>query len=146
MIESPKIRGSCLCGEITYEASNLESRGAHCHCNMCRKFHGAAFATLAGLPKTDLHWLRGKALLGRYTAHNGTARQFCSICGSSLTFEMQSAPETIELAVSTLDDPIAFEPDAHIFTQFGANWFNTNDRMPRFSSGRDSESVETEDL
>ncbi len=142
--ETSKYRGSCLCGAITYEASNLEKRAGHCHCSMCRKFHGAAFATLAGLSRNDLHWLSGESMLQRYTAGNKTVRQFCSKCGSSLTFEMSSAPNTIELAVSTLDDPIPFEPDVHIYTDFGANWYEINDGLPCFSEGRDSEQTKQE--
>ncbi|MFT6270599.1 MAG: hypothetical protein ACJAVV_003438 [Alphaproteobacteria bacterium] len=40
-----KFKGSCLCGLIKYEVKAIETRMAHCQCAMCRKFHGAAFAT-----------------------------------------------------------------------------------------------------
>jgi hypothetical protein len=108
---------------------------------MCRKFHGAAFATLASLPKADLRWLSGESLVSRYTASNGTVRQFCKDCGSSLTFEMVSRPDHIELAISTLDDAINFEPDVHIFTGFGANWYEPSDGLPCFAAGRDSKQI-----
>ena len=39
------MRGTCLCGGIVYEVNALEPKMGHCHCSMCRKFHGAAFAT-----------------------------------------------------------------------------------------------------
>jgi len=142
MSDSQKYRGSCLCGAITYEAANIERKAAHCHCTMCRKFHGAAFATLAGLPKKDFRWLSGDTFVASYTAPNGTVRQFCKSCGSSLTFEMVSHPQIVELAVSTLDDPIDFEPDVHIFREFGANWFEPNDGLPGFAAGRDTELID----
>ena len=39
------VRGSCLCGDVVWEASGKLERMSHCHCSMCRKAHGAAFAT-----------------------------------------------------------------------------------------------------
>ena len=39
------LRGSCLCGTVRYEIRGPVGRVSHCHCAMCRKAHGAAFAT-----------------------------------------------------------------------------------------------------
>src|SRR6202161_1513969 len=62
MTETPH-QGSCLCGGIQYELSS-ELRGTtHCHCSMCRKAHGAAFATHGGVSKRDLRLLTGADLL-----------------------------------------------------------------------------------
>jgi len=40
-IESP-YRGQCLCGAVKYAVDAIGPRMAHCHCSMCRQFHGAA--------------------------------------------------------------------------------------------------------
>ena len=37
--------GSCLCGAVTWEVSGEPNTAYHCHCKICRKVHGAAFAT-----------------------------------------------------------------------------------------------------
>ena len=42
-----QLKGQCLCGSIQYEIDKVEPKMAHCHCSMCRKFHGAAFSTFA---------------------------------------------------------------------------------------------------
>jgi hypothetical protein len=39
------MRGSCLCGAVHYEFSGSLNFMGHRHCSMCRKSHGAAFAT-----------------------------------------------------------------------------------------------------
>jgi hypothetical protein len=31
------MRGSCLCGQVEYEASQLDSPIEHCSCRFCRK-------------------------------------------------------------------------------------------------------------
>ena len=41
------IQGGCLCGGIRYEVSGPLTDVGNCHCSMCRRFHGAAFATYA---------------------------------------------------------------------------------------------------
>src|ERR1700686_4005215 len=83
----PLHRGSCLCGGIQYELSS-ELRGtAHCHCSMCRKAHGAAFATHGGVPKSDLRLLTGADLLREYGSSPTITRSFCSQCGSQLFWQ-----------------------------------------------------------
>ena len=44
-VEMP-YKGECLCGAIKYEVGAIVSKMAHCHCTMCRKFHGSAYSTL----------------------------------------------------------------------------------------------------
>lgn len=38
------IRGSCLCGAVSYKITGSLGVTGHCHCSICRKSHGAAFA------------------------------------------------------------------------------------------------------
>ena len=54
------LTGSCLCGAIAYEVKELEPNMANCHCGMCRKFHGAAFATFGEAKSENFRWTRGE--------------------------------------------------------------------------------------
>ena len=131
-------KGQCLCGQIAYEVTKIEPRMGHCHCSMCRKFHGAAFATLGEAKAENFRWVRGEELLKAYTGENGTVRQFCSRCGSSMTFEASnSSGELVEFALGTLDSDIELRPDVHIYTEFGANWYEITDDLPVFPRGRE---------
>jgi hypothetical protein len=38
------VKGSCLCGAVTYEITGPFEYVGNCHCSICRKSHGAAFA------------------------------------------------------------------------------------------------------
>lgn len=128
-------KASCLCGNIKFEACGFSTQAAHCHCTMCRKFHGAAFGTLVAVKK--LLWTSGEQLLKTYTAPNGTARTFCSQCGSSLAFRANSNPTSQwEVAVATFDEAIPVKPDAHIYTNYKANWCAITDELPQFPEGR----------
>lgn len=55
-------KGQCLCGAVEYEVDEFSPKMAHCHCSMCRKFHGAAFATYGTAKKSAFRWLRGKGI------------------------------------------------------------------------------------
>ena len=137
------IKGSCLCGEIQYAVRALEPMMGHCHCSMCRKFHGAAFATLASVKTENFQWISGEALLKSYKADNGTVRKFCGECGSSLIFVPSNDDgKLVEFSVATLNVDIDLKPDVHIFTQYKSSWYDIEDSLPKFREGRKSEQIE----
>lgn len=137
-LHNPPYIGSCLCGSVQYSVDKLERKMAHCHCTMCRKFHGAAFATYGEVRADNFHWINGEDKLKDYVAENGTKRTFCSICGSSLIFAPSNdTGEYIEFALGTLDSKIDNQPDAHIFTSHGSCWFKITDDLPQYHEGRD---------
>jgi len=139
-IEDTNLRGSCLCGGVVYQVARLDPQMAHCHCKMCRKFHGAAFATYGSVKCEDFSWLQGEQLLQEFVADNQSTRTFCKKCGSSLTFApSQDNGEEVEIALATLDTDIAGRPSAHIFTEFKANWHQITDDCSKFMRGRDSQ-------
>lgn len=140
MTDAP-YQGQCLCGAVQYEADQLDDKIGHCHCTMCRKFHGAAFATFGSAAKSDFRWLKGEALLHVYVAENGTKRKFCKQCGSSMIFESSEDSGLIEFSLATLDldqKGLApkLSPDAHIYTNSKVDWVNINDDLPKFENGR----------
>lgn len=61
--------GSCLCGTERYAITGAFATAGHCHCSMCRKAHGAAFATwgILGDPQ-QFRWIAGAESVGRYPA------------------------------------------------------------------------------
>ena len=136
---NPPHTGRCLCGAVGLEADAFMPGAAHCHCSMCRRFHGAAFATIVSVRAEDFRWVRGEEMLRSFTADNGTVRTFCSQCGSSLLFYSPRAPsEVMEVALGVFDEPVPARPDAHIFVDSGAQWAPAGDGLPRFAAGRSS--------
>ena len=134
--------GSCLCGVVRFEIDEFLPEVAHCHCSMCRKFHGAAYATIAGVSRSKFRWVEGEDALKGYTAQNGTTRTFCRHCGSSLTFSSpRASEEVIEIALGTVNGNLPVEPNAHIFVGSCANWTVLSDDLPQFEEGRDSVKV-----
>jgi len=137
------LKGQCLCGTIQYEVDQLEEHMGHCHCSMCRKFHGAAFATFGEAKRENFRWVEGEESLKSYQGVNGTTRQFCQHCGSSMTFAAANDDgKFIEFSLGTLDSPIEIKPDVHIFVGSKADWMDIVDDLPQFEAGRDSLRIE----
>ena len=130
-------KGECLCGSIKYTVDKIEHKMAHCHCNMCRKFHGAAFVTFGEALSENFHWIEGEEFLQEFKANNGTVRKFCKICGSSMIFQPSNdTGELIEFSLGTLDSDIVGRPDAHVFMANKANWVKVEDDLPKFEGDR----------
>ena len=129
--------GSCLCGQVTFDATGFSNEVAACHCTMCRKFHGAAFGTLVEVE--GLRWNSGKELLKDYQGSNGTVRTFCSNCGASLAFRASGAEQNKpELAIACFDQDIPVVIDTHIYTDYKACWYDPPDNIPNCPEGRGS--------
>lgn len=134
--------GQCLCGSIKYQVDKIEPKMGHCHCSMCRKFHGAAFATFGEAKRENFHWLEGEDYLQSYQAENGTVRQFCRECGSSMTFAAATdSSDVVEFSLGTLDSPLDIEPDVHIFVGSKANWSKICDGLPQYQGDRSSSRI-----
>lgn len=132
-------RGSCLCTKVRFEVDEFEPRTGNCHCSMCRKFHGAAYATIAEAKRNHFRWISGEELINGYRAENGTTRSFCSNCGSSLSFSSPNAdPDLVEIALGCFDDEVPVRPDAHIYVASGAKWAIPEDDLPQYKAGRNS--------
>jgi hypothetical protein len=132
-------KGHCLCGVGSIEIDVFAPGIAHCHCSMCRKFHGAEYATFATVPGGAFRWITGESSIREYRAPNDTVQRFCGTCGSSLTFAPSGPPaDEVEVALALVKGKLPAKPDAHIFVASGASWTDIHDDLPQFVAGRDS--------
>ena len=77
-----RIRGSCLCRAVAYTVAGHLGPMWHCHCLICRKLSGAAFATYVEAQTSGFSWLRGQEHLTHYALSATLVRSFCQRCGS----------------------------------------------------------------
>lgn len=126
------VRGSCLCGEVAWEAAPPFELMTHCHCSLCRKAHGAAFATFVAAPVAGFRFVRGEAGISRYESSPGFLRSFCGRCGSAVPSVEEG--ERIFLPAGCLDDDPGVRPLAHIFVGSMAPWHALSDALPRFET------------
>src|SRR5689334_8214632 len=81
------IRGSCLCGGVTFEIDRARGPAEFCHCNRCRKRSGSASLLTIRVNTKDYRLLTGRDFVKAYTApilRSPPPYQsfFCSNCGS----------------------------------------------------------------
>ena len=69
--------GVCLYGTVRYEFGAPFEMLLHCHCSMCRKHHGASFASFVVAPYAAFRWLGGEQDVARYISSPHGARAFC---------------------------------------------------------------------
>ena len=124
-------RGSCLCGEVTYQVAGELGPASWCHCQKCRKGNGTAFLVVSSVNEADFSWLSGQALVSEYESSPGITRCFCSRCGSPFFGKRQSLPGILRLRLGTLDTPYDGRPAQHIFTRYKADWFDIHDDAPQ---------------
>ena len=125
------LTGGCLCGAIRYQARDRPLYVAYCHCSMCRRFSGAVFGTFAGFPKQTVEFTRGELI--SYRSSSKGIRGFCGHCGSSMSFYDESDPDTIWLAVGSLDDPNEVKPSEHWYSADMVDWVRLEDDLPRYT-------------
>ena len=124
------IRGGCLCGGVRYEITGPLRNADHCHCSMCRRQHGAAFATYADFHPGDFKWICGEEQVKVYQTPAGAGWCFCSGCGSSLAGTEQGRITSITLG--TVEGDPGIRPESHIFVGSRAMWYEINDDLPQF--------------
>jgi hypothetical protein len=123
------IRGSCLCGEVRWGIDAPPADMTHCHCSMCRKAHGAAFATYASVPPGQFQLFAGEEQIARYRSLPAYTRSFCARCGSVVP---HAGPEgEIDLPAGCFDDDPVTRPSRHIFAASKAPWHFIEDGLPR---------------
>ena len=97
--------GSCLCGAVRYDIDGDVNRTSKCWCVMCQKQHGAAFAPYANVASSALRFTQGQDAITRYRSSPDVERTFCKVCGSNLTWQMDSYREFIGVTLGTFDTP-----------------------------------------
>ena len=122
------IRGSCLCGEVTYEVCGPYPTAWHCHCSQCRRAHGAAFGSYAGVEPENFKWLSGEELVTTYAPGDG-GFLFCSKCGSNVAGSWKG--EICQATFGTMQGDPEVHPNQHIFVGSRAPWLDIGDDLPQ---------------
>jgi hypothetical protein len=127
------LRGRCLCGGVRFEVTEPFDRVGMCHCLSCKQISGGA-GTVSGRVRTDaIHILAGEELLTRYQPDEGSAKTFCSRCGTNLFGGGWPENPSTPVRLPTLVEPYEGKIEAHLFVGSVAPWeVLPEDGLPRF--------------
>ncbi|MFC1550375.1 GFA family protein [Candidatus Neomarinimicrobiota bacterium] len=126
--------GSCACGSIKYQIEGELSKATHCHCNHCRQTSGAPFITWIEVKSSDFKLLQGEP--GSFESRENVARQFCTQCGTQLTYQHAKRLDYVDVTVGSLNDPGAVVPNQHIWCDRMLDWLELNDGLPQYGMNR----------
>jgi hypothetical protein len=126
------LEGGCFCNAIRYEVRGEIGPLVNCHCQFCRRFHGAAFVTVAMVQSETFCITVGEDALCERANQEGS-RHYCVKCGSRLFNRPRSTDAFLMLVVSSLDEGPSNGPVMHINTESKAPWYEILDSIPQFS-------------
>lgn len=136
------VRGACLCGRVRFEAELPTKWVAHCHCDNCRRAHGAGVVTYAGFPSEQVRFVAGEEELTEYLSDTEATRRFCRHCGSTLSFSGPRWPGEVHLLVANLLDPLDKLPTAHAYADRSPEWCPILDDLPRYGGESGTEPLD----
>ena len=95
---------------------------AHCHCESCRRAHGAAFVTWVGLPASQVEVIEGGstcACTSRRPARSArSARRAAPSCSS----RRSAWPGETHVVLAAFDEPVDRAPAGHAFCDEHVAW------------------------
>ena len=128
------IEGSCLCGSIKYEVEIIPDKIFNCHCQFCRKAHGADYVSLALVKASTLTIDDQNSHLTEHLNDIGGYRAFCSNCGTRMMNYASDKNMYCAITLSTIDSPFDLRPIAHVNTESKAKWCTPSDDIPSFEA------------
>ncbi len=123
----PVLTGGCQCGALRYALSAAPIRVSICHCRMCQKATGGAFAAFADIPHVDFAWTRGRP--AAFRSSSIAERDFCAACGTPMSFRKIDGPN-IEILTGTFDRPDRLVPKLQYGTESRLGWVGTIGNLP----------------
>jgi hypothetical protein len=132
-MEQSDLKGSCLCGAVTYEVSGHPKRFYHCHCSRCRKATGTGHASNLFLQPATLKWLSGEEQVRSFKVPEAKrfSNSFCAICGSRLPRQAKDS-DMVMIPAGSLDDAAPIKPQARIFSASRTSWSCTSDELASY--------------
>jgi len=126
------IRGHCECGRVRFEVDGEILDFGHCHCSICRRLHGAAYATFAGVERSRFRYLTGEADVRVYKSSPRNDRLFCAHCGSPILVDPKTEPARLYLSMSAVEGDPPRPPGYHAWVSSKAPWHEITDGLRQF--------------
>ncbi|MEO1562112.1 MAG: GFA family protein [Pseudomonadota bacterium] len=120
--------GRCECGAVQYQVSGGLRPSVACHCGQCRRTSGHYWSATQ-IDDEHLTVTKDEGLVW-YRSSDVAKRGFCSICGSSLFWRMDSEGKT-SIGSGTLDGPTGIKTAKHIFVDDKGDYYQIEDGLPK---------------
>lgn len=126
--------GKCLCGAVAISVNGKISDIIHCHCSLCRKNSGTAYATNGFVNVDDFSIEQGQQALTAFSFKPGRTRFFCQHCGSPVYSQNDQDKTRLRIRLGIFDSEITERPISHNFVESKANWDDLDASLPRYEA------------
>ena len=123
------IKGSCLCGGVTFELTGALRPSVARHCGQCRKTSGHYWS--ATQVTADQFELTAQDTLTWFASSDQAKRGFCNRCGSSLFWMHEGDDGAVSVGSGTLDAPTGLHTERHIFVKDKGDYYDIADGAPQ---------------
>ena len=129
--------GGCVCGATRYRTKGCPARVSLCSCSWCRKRTGSALGISVYFTDDNVEFVQ--ASLGRYRLTSDAGRwidqEFCTGCGSPLTWTLEFRPGYRGIAGGSFDDPAFwYTPDRYAFMRTKPDWLEIKGKLELFQA------------
>ena len=130
-----ELSGQCLCGKVKYTYSGATGKITHCHCNLCRRWHGAAFRTKVSIDAAGFDWLEGEDLVGETASSAEVLKCFCQSCGANLISRYPGDSSRYSLPIGGVVGDLDSYEAMHIFTNYKVPWVEIPAQVEQYPEG-----------
>ncbi|CAK1361135.1 hypothetical protein CB0940_03463 [Cercospora beticola] len=120
-------KGSCVCGEWTYEYEGEPAGVSICHCIPCHKVAGSNGSFNLIIPEANFKKTAGKDHLFSRTGDSGKSVNYknCAKCATVMIADIDVMPGVVLVKGGTVDDPAVDAknaPQMEIYRKNAAPW------------------------
>jgi hypothetical protein len=114
---------ACNCGQLSVTCEGEPVRISVCHCLECQRRTGSVFSVQARFNR-DRVKVRGNAIQYARVADSGNRLtfNFCPVCGSTVYWKSEAAPDLIAVAVGAFADQTFPAPDYSVWERNRHAW------------------------
>jgi len=123
--DEPLTQGGCTCRAVRFAVRGRPLIVHCCHCRWCQRETGSAFVLNALFETDRVTLLEGAPEVVPTPSNSGKGQKIsrCPVCRVAVWSNYAGAGDALRFVrVGTLDDPDAFPPDIHIFTESKQPW------------------------
>lgn len=128
-------QGSCSCSAVRVQLVSSPLNVFNCHCSICRRGSGAAFATYAVFPGKHLEIVAGDDELVTAVAGEHGLRHFCRRCGTTVYGLHSLRPGICLIPVGVLEQADRLVPRANVFCDSALPWTFRLAEIPGYPAG-----------
>lgn len=126
-------RCPCLCGGVGFAIEGPATTARYCHCTRCRRARAAAHATNLVAPIASVRFLRGADRVRTYKVPEARwfSQSFCADCGGKLP-RLDPARGIAIVPMGALDDDPGMRAVCQIFVGSKAPWIDLDPGIPPY--------------